>query len=126
MGKRIVNVILGFGMMTLSVMAYFSNEPASKTEFGRILIIVIFVIGLFSVISGFFAKKKATVVPPMPIYKAAPITTTCPACHKPVSSEFTVCPYCATILNPKCPNCGKDVDYDFKNCPYCGTQLPAK
>jgi len=134
MGKRIVNFILGLGMMGLSVGAFYSNEPASKTDFGRILIIVIFVLGLFSVISGLTSPKKAPVVPvvPAPVIPvvpkvvSVPVGLTCPSCYKPVSAEFAVCPYCATDLKPKCPNCGKDVSHDFKNCPYCGTQLSTK
>lgn len=120
MGKKIVGIILGFGMMALAVGAFLSNEPASKTDFGRVLTLVIFVLGLSTAVSGLTTKKQNGTA------YTAPVGPTCPSCHKAVSLEFTVCPYCGTTLKPKCPNCGKEVSPDFRNCPYCGTHLPSK
>ena len=122
MGKKIVGVILGLGMMGLAVGAFLSNEPASKTDQGHIVILVVFVMGLSVMVNGLTAKTKPT---PSPVILGSPVVLgpTCPSCHKPVSSDFAVCPYCATVLKPKCPQCGKEVAPDFKNCPYCGTHL---
>lgn len=119
MGKKIVGTILGLAMMGLSVGAFLSNEPASKTDQGHLVILVVFVMGLLTVVSNLTAKTPKAV----PI-ASAPVGSTCPTCHKPVSADFAVCPYCATTLKPKCPACGKEVSLDFKNCPYCGTALP--
>lgn len=129
MGKRIVGSIIGLGMMALAVGAFLSNEPASKTDEGHIFIIVVFLMGLVMFLNNLSAKKPAPViaVPPAPIVPSAPlmpVSPLCPNCHKPVAADFTICPYCATVLKSKCPACGKEVAPDFKNCPYCGVQLP--
>lgn len=123
MGKRIVGSLLGLGMMVLSVGAYLSNEPASKTDQGLLLIVLIFVFGFIAFLNGVIGKKAVPAAPQtVPVSKIQqPLL--CPSCQKPISSEFSVCPYCATILKPKCPSCGKEVSSDFKNCPYCGTSL---
>lgn len=121
MGKKIVGAILGLGMMGLAVGAFLSNEPASKTDQGHIVILVVFVMGLSVLVNGLTAKPKAS---PSPVIPSSPVSgPTCPSCHKPISTDFAVCPYCATVLKPKCPQCGKEVAPDFKNCPYCGTHL---
>jgi len=113
--KKIIGILIGLGCMALSVMAYFSNEPASKTDFGRITTIGV------SILMGNLSSKK-TITPIQPTL-VIPLAPKCPACGKEISNEFSVCPYCATVLKPKCPSCGKEVTHDFKNCPYCGTVL---
>jgi len=123
MGKRIVGSLLGIGMMVLSVMAYLSDEPASKTDKGLLLIVVIFVFGFIAFLNGMIGKKAGPAVPQTVPTTMIQKTLLCPSCQKPVSSDFSVCPYCATVLKPKCPSCGKEVSTDFKNCPYCGTSL---
>ena len=126
MAKKFFGTIIGLGMMGLAVGAFLSNEPASKTDQGHIMILVVFVMGLSVLVSGLTSKPKPVVSAPVIPVVNTPLGPTCPSCHKAVSSEFAVCPYCATVLKPKCPNCGKEVSHDFKNCPYCGTQLPVK
>jgi RNA polymerase subunit RPABC4/transcription elongation factor Spt4 len=123
MGKRIVGSLLGLGMMALSVGAYLSDEPASKTDKGLLIIAVFFVFGFIAFLNGMIGKKATPSVPQTPSQVMTPTILLCPACQKPVSPEFTVCPYCATVLKPKCPNCQKEVSSDFKNCPYCGSSL---
>jgi len=126
MGKKVVGFFLGIGMSAFAVMAYFSGEPASQTSQGHIVILVVFIMGLIMAFSNLVSKSVVpapAVVPPTPIVPPVSNLPLCPTCHKPVSSEFKVCPYCATVLKPTCPHCGKEVANDFKNCPYCGTQL---
>ncbi len=51
----------------------------------------------------------------------------CPACEKPVSSDWKTCPYCGEYLfefaGYVCLNCGREVDENWKNCPYCGESI---
>ena len=116
---RVVGALLGAALMFFAVGAYLSNEPASKTEQGRIMVIVAFVFGFLMVISNAAAGSKAG--------KPAPVLPTqpqCPSCKKPVQADYQICPYCATALQRHCPSCHKEVGPDFKVCPYCGTSLP--
>jgi RNA polymerase subunit RPABC4/transcription elongation factor Spt4 len=63
--------------------------------------------------------------PPEPEAQSPKPSMTCPKCNKQVSSEFAVCPFCATPLKTenKCKKCGKELIPEFKVCPYCGSQL---
>ena len=44
----------------------------------------------------------------------------CPGCGRPLSEEFTFCPFCKTSLKRLCRNCGKPQQDGWVNCPYCG------
>lgn len=46
----------------------------------------------------------------------------CPACFKPVESEFLLCPYCMKKLRKSCPECGKALKLNWGVCPYCKTK----
>ena len=50
----------------------------------------------------------------------------CPGCQKPVTSEYTLCPYCGRALKASCPSCAAPVDNAWRMCPKCGTALPAQ
>lgn len=50
----------------------------------------------------------------------------CPQCHQPVSSEYTVCPFCGTELKLRCPSCKRPVEYIWKICPWCSAELPQR
>lgn len=129
MGKKVIGSLLGLGMMVFAVMAYLSNEPASKTDQGHIVLLVVFVMGLFTLVSNLSSKqtKQTQPLPPViPVVPVMPVNLTCPNCHKSITDDYAVCPYCATVLKPKCPNCGKEVAPDFKNCPYCAAQLTTR
>lgn len=119
---RVIGTILGILLIVFAVGAYLSDEPSSKTDTGRIAILGAFLFGLFTV-GGNLGSTKTKQEVKLPEVKPVVDTKTCPSCSKPVSADFTVCPYCATPLNPKCPSCGRDVSHDFKLCPYCGNQL---
>lgn len=45
----------------------------------------------------------------------------CPACMKPVESEFLVCPYCLKKLKKSCPSCEHALRLNWTVCPYCQT-----
>jgi len=120
MVRKVIGTLFGLAIMIFAVMAFFSGEPASKTDFGRIITLVVFVFGFSIAVGNLSSKNPVTQTPPTPII---PVTPNCPSCGKTVAAEFAVCPYCATVLKPKCPHCGKEVAHDYKNCPYCGTQL---
>lgn len=120
--SRVIGTLLGILLIVFAVGAYFSDEPASKTDTGRIAILGAFLFGLFTVggnLGSTTVKKQVT----SPMVIPAVALPTCPSCHKPVSNDFTVCPYCATVLNPKCPSCNKEISNDFNLCPYCGNEL---
>lgn len=119
---RVIGTILGILLIVFAVGAYFSDEPSSKTDTGRIAILGAFLFGLFTV-GGNLGSTKAKPQVKLPEVKPVVDSRICPMCAKPVSADFTVCPYCATPLKPKCPSCGKEVSNDFKLCPYCGTDL---
>lgn len=121
--KKVIGTLFGLGIMVFAVMAFISNEPASKTDFGRITTLVVFVFGLSVMVGNLSAKRPVPPTPPIVPIPVVPLGPQCPSCGKAVSAEFAVCPYCATTLKPKCPHCGKEVAHDYKNCPYCGTQL---
>ncbi len=116
---RVIGALLGAALMFFAVGAYLSNEPASKTEQGRIMVIVAFVFGFLMVISNATAGSKST--KPVQVPSAQPV---CPTCKKPIQADYQICPYCATSLHRHCPGCHKEVGSDFKVCPYCGTNLP--
>ena len=43
----------------------------------------------------------------------------CPACLRPVESDFLVCPYCMKTLKKGCVSCDKALALDWNVCPYC-------
>jgi len=45
----------------------------------------------------------------------------CPGCSRAVSSDWHVCPSCATRLRKPCGKCGKALDLTWKVCPYCAS-----
>jgi len=47
--------------------------------------------------------------------------TVCPACMKPVESEFLLCPYCLKKLKKACPECQHALRLNWTICPYCQT-----
>lgn len=47
---------------------------------------------------------------------------TCPACHKPVESDFLICPNCMKKLRKPCTECGKALKLSWGVCPYCKTK----
>ncbi|MBE6759947.1 MAG: zinc ribbon domain-containing protein [Ruminococcaceae bacterium] len=48
----------------------------------------------------------------------------CPACSKPVSADFSVCPYCGAMLKEKCAQCGYTLECGWVVCASCGTEIP--
>ena len=123
---RIIGVVFGLAMIVLAVGAYFSGEPASRTEQGRIVTIGVGVMGFLMFLGNLTqTKQKSSKTenqpPAMPISPAEGLL--CPTCKRPVSSEHKFCPYCASPLKIKCPSCGRDVKSDFNVCPYCAAPL---
>lgn len=116
---RVIGALLGATLMFFAVGAYLSNEPASKTDQGRIMVIVAFVFGFLMVISNLSTASKPSKAVNLP-----PVQPVCPTCKKPIQADYQVCPYCATTLHRHCPSCHKEVGSDFKLCPYCGSNLP--
>lgn len=47
---------------------------------------------------------------------------TCPACHKPIESDFLICPNCMKKLRKSCTECGKALKLSWGVCPYCKTK----
>ena len=45
----------------------------------------------------------------------------CPACMKPVESEFLICPYCLKKLKKACSECEHALRLNWTICPYCQT-----
>lgn len=43
----------------------------------------------------------------------------CPACMKPVESEFLICPHCLKKLKKPCPECEQALKLNWTICPYC-------
>lgn len=48
---------------------------------------------------------------------------TCPACLKPVESDFLICPYCQKKLKKPCPKCERPLAMSWTVCPYCKETL---
>jgi DNA-directed RNA polymerase subunit RPC12/RpoP len=121
---RIIGILLGAALVIVAVGAYFSGEPASQTQNGRIAILFAAIMGVFMIAGNSSAGKKqeAPIRQPAPA-PAPPVKPLCPACGRQISSEYLVCPYCGKRLREKCPSCGKDVAGDFIVCPYCGISL---
>lgn len=46
----------------------------------------------------------------------------CPACFKPIESDFLVCPSCMKKLRKECTNCNRALKLDWAVCPYCKTK----
>lgn len=47
----------------------------------------------------------------------------CPACMKPVETDFLICPYCLKKLKKACPQCQHALKLGWTICPYCQTSL---
>jgi len=45
----------------------------------------------------------------------------CPACMKPVETEFLICPYCLKKLKKPCQECEHALRLNWTICPYCQT-----
>ena len=45
----------------------------------------------------------------------------CPACMRPVESDFLICPYCLKKLKKACPECDHALKLNWTICPYCQT-----
>ena len=93
--KRFIGAILGASLMFFAVGAYFSNEPASKTDNGRIMIVVALMFGFMTFLNSVFPKQKES----NKQINSQPNTSKCPKCGKEVKQEFNVCPYCGESLN---------------------------
>ena len=48
---------------------------------------------------------------------------TCYGCHKPIKSDFLICPYCMKKLKKSCPACNRPLNLDWNVCPYCKTSF---
>jgi RNA polymerase subunit RPABC4/transcription elongation factor Spt4 len=46
----------------------------------------------------------------------------CPACYKPVESDFLICPYCMKKLKKQCTACDRALKLNWNVCPYCRTK----
>jgi hypothetical protein len=46
----------------------------------------------------------------------------CPACLKPVETDFLICPYCMKKLKKSCVECGKPLKMNWNVCPFCKTK----
>lgn len=46
----------------------------------------------------------------------------CPACYKPVESDFLICPYCMKKLKKQCTECNRALKLNWNVCPYCKTK----
>ncbi len=46
----------------------------------------------------------------------------CPACFRPVESDFLICPYCMKKLRKPCVECGRPLQLKWNVCPYCRTK----
>ncbi len=64
------------------------------------------------------------ITPPLSPVSANPHP--CPSCGKPVSPDFSLCPYCGAHLKQTCSQCGKTVDSEWSYCPYCGNSMEGK
>ncbi|MDP2813061.1 MAG: zinc ribbon domain-containing protein [Erysipelotrichaceae bacterium] len=121
--RRIIGFILGAALIYFSVGAYFSDEPASKTDIGRIMAFVAGAFGLLMVISNLFATKTPQVNQAVVTQASDPIKVPCPVCQQPIDKTFHHCPHCGINLHPLCPSCSRNVSPEFKVCPYCATKL---
>jgi hypothetical protein len=123
---KIIGTLLGLALMGFAIGAYFSNEPASKTQQGQIAIVFALMFGFFTVIGNLGSsksKRRTTEPSASATISIPPTTSTCPRCSNQISPEYAVCPYCGIVLKPKCPSCGKEISATYKHCPYCGVEL---
>lgn len=58
------------------------------------------------------------------IVRSSSTNISCPKCQRPVSHEYTHCPYCGEPLKRYCPSCNSPVENEWKTCPKCGSELP--
>jgi len=131
---RVIGILFGLGMMALAVGAFFSGEPASLTTQGRVVTIVVGLMGLLTFVNNVTGTAVKTAAPPAapPTVASTPppaVTVAhlevraCPSCGKGVSSDHRFCPYCGIAARSSCPSCGKETKSEFNVCPYCGTKL---
>lgn len=50
----------------------------------------------------------------------------CPACLRPIESDFLVCPHCMKTLRKPCTECDRALDLKWSVCPYCKTKQIVK
>ena len=84
--------------------------------------------GLPSLLEAAAARVRAGATSPDEVFRAIlcdeSTAERCPGCAGPIEPRFTVCPACATLLQPRCAACGQDLQPAWKVCPYCSA--PAK
>jgi type IV pilus assembly protein PilB len=47
----------------------------------------------------------------------------CQNCQRVVSFDFTVCPFCQSVLKEKCAGCNNPVELNWEACPNCGHEI---
>jgi RNA polymerase subunit RPABC4/transcription elongation factor Spt4 len=123
--KSAVLIILGMFLMGFAFYSYLEYDGYDLPLDLLIPIGFSFIFGVISLVSGFQEgeKERATQSKPQPtIQPIQPQLTPqhqCPTCRKEVSTDFKVCPYCASSLHTSCESCGKPLKPEFKVCPYC-------
>jgi cytochrome bd-type quinol oxidase subunit 2 len=98
----------------LTALAVFVYKDASKRGMDpwMWMTIVVFIPNLIGLIIYIIVRKNTNSYE----YK-------CINCNKPVSSEFSICPYCGSELNARCPGCGRKVSSEWILCPHCSQKL---
>jgi len=87
-------------------------------------------LGMVFVTGGIVIAVMGVAFPPIKRIKEEKLekeikeTHPCPQCHKEISKNFKLCPYCRLDLKSRtglstCPSCGKKISSRFKLCPYC-------
>lgn len=138
-------IVFGLIMIFLGIGAYFSGEPSSQTDQGRMAIGIVILLGLAMIYGGVSARQKESekaakaqqaqlapqtvqatqtyepLPPPPPPDTAA--AAYCTHCGREIQADFVACPFCGKSVRNTCPKCGKHVQSDFVACPYCGETL---
>jgi cytochrome bd-type quinol oxidase subunit 2 len=98
----------------LTALAVFVYNDASKRGMDpwMWMTIVVFIPNLIGLIIYIIVRKNTNSYE----YK-------CINCNKPVSSEFSICPYCGSELNARCPGCGRKISSEWMLCPHCSKKL---
>lgn len=136
------SIVFGAVLILVGIGAFFSGEPASQTDQGKIGIGFAIILGLAAILGGLNAREKQaakerktapapqvlrpqpmmeTPLPPPPLDLTP--TSKCPSCGRDIQADFVVCPYCGKPAKASCPKCGRQVEKDFVARPYCGTSL---
>lgn len=58
------------------------------------------------------------------VVRSNDVNVNCPKCKKPISYEYSLCPYCGEQLKEFCPNCNSPLENGWVTCPKCGSKLP--